>query len=84
MPSNEPRQIFGVIVRTFRLIVTAYGLYSAYYGILRWLGAETTRNLPASTAEGFAAFYFVLGVLTLRRADWIVRFTYGFGSETSN
>ena len=85
MASNEHREIFGIIVRTIGFIATVYSTYVLCFGILYWLG------MPKRTAiEGtlpsliFGAFYLVIGVLILRRADWIVRLAYCSSSDEPN
>lgn len=77
MASNEHRQVFGIIVRALGFFLTVYGFYSAFYAIIRLFQMNTRSNLPPSSAGAFAVFLLVIGVAILRKADWVVRFTYG-------
>jgi hypothetical protein len=76
MVSDEQGRVFGIIVRTIGLIVGLYGLYCLWYMLMRSFGMSTRANLPPTSAFMFGVFYLVLGVVILRKADWVVRFAY--------
>jgi hypothetical protein len=77
MSSNPHRHSFGVAVRVIGLLLLLYGLYSAWYAGIRWFGLTTRNNLPVNSAILFASFYSAMGLVLLRRANWVVRFAYG-------
>jgi hypothetical protein len=72
----KPSQVFGIIVRTFGLLLTVYSMWYLAYGI------ATTLGLPED-APGYEESYylsglvcFFLGLYCLRGAPLIVRFSY--------
>ena len=84
MGSNNHRETFGIVVRVFGFLATFYGLYRACHAIARLIGLQTISNISGRSAAALAIFFLVIGLLVLRRADWIVRFSYGSSHNPAN
>jgi hypothetical protein len=74
-PGGVGRQIFGVIVRTFGLILVLWGIYCVSY-----IAVSSGFQLPASdystmTLAVYGVLYLGAGVAMLK-GEWIVRFAY--------
>lgn len=70
------RDLFGVIVRVFGLLITVWGLYTVMYA-----GLMQMATLP-SGGTSVGDFLVFGGLLTgagisLVRGEWLVRFAYG-------
>ena len=69
------RDLFGVVVRTFGLVMVLWGLYTlAYLLNVRAVNAPTGQPLGSFL---ITAFFWLIGGLALLRGEWVVRFAYG-------
>ena len=80
----RPRQLFGVIVRAagLALLFISFGALSHVFAHL--FGISIPSKLSLTGDLWSACFYFGTGLALTRGADWIVRFAYGPGVDTSN
>jgi hypothetical protein len=70
------RDLFGVVVRTFGVVMVLWGLYTLTYLVnVRALYAPAGGQ-PMGSFLVTAAFWLVAG-LALLRGEWLVRFAYG-------
>jgi hypothetical protein len=70
------RDLFGVIVRTFGLVMVLWGLYMLTYLVNVQAVNAPTRGQPVGSFLIIAAFLLVVG-LALLRGEWLIRFAYG-------
>lgn len=70
------RDLFGVIVRTFGLMMVLWGLYTLTYLVNVQAVNAPTRGQPVGSFLISAAFWLV-GGLVLLRGNWVVGFSYG-------
>jgi hypothetical protein len=70
------RDLFGVIVRTFGLLMVLWGLYTLTYLINARAVNAPTSGQPVGSFLITATFWLVGGFLLLR-GEWLVRFAYG-------
>lgn len=70
------RDLFGVVVRTFGLVMMLWGLYTLTYLInVRAVNAPTAGQPEGSFL--ITAAFCLLGGVALLRGEWLVRFAYG-------
>jgi hypothetical protein len=76
----QPQDVFGIIVRTFGLFLTFYGVWFLLSGIVRVISPpDATATPPARKARDyiFAALLFcIAGLLLLLRAQAVVQIAY--------
>jgi hypothetical protein len=70
------RDLFGVIVRTFGLVMVLWGLYTLTYLVNVQAVNAPTRGQPVGSFLITSAFWLVVG-FALLRGEWLVRFAYG-------
>jgi hypothetical protein len=73
----RPRDLFGVAVRVLGLWEIINGVYTCFYGALKFNIGIGNANVTPSEHYAFATFYAVLGVLLITFADPIVWLVYG-------
>ena len=73
----KARQVFGVLVRTFGLTLTLYGLYDGFYTVMRLIGIPTPYQVAPLTTAVVGCVFLLVGVMLTRWAEWVVRFAYG-------
>ena len=78
----EPRDIFGIIIRTFGLSLFIYAIWYLVYGV------ATIAGLPED-APGYLISYFItggtyffIGLYLLRGAPFLIRFAYSPITDT--
>jgi hypothetical protein len=64
----QPRELFGVIVRTGGLVLLALSMVGLVHVVAHLTGLTRIQDLIVT------CFYFALGIALTRGADWIVRF----------
>lgn len=71
-----PRDIFGIVVRTFGLSLFIYAIWYLAYGV------ATVAGLPEE-GPGYmigyfitGGIYFIIGLYLLRGAPFLIRFSY--------
>ena len=70
------RDLFGVVVRTFGLVMVLWGLYTFTYLInVRAVSAPTAGQPVGSFL--ITGLFWLVGGLALLRGEWLVRFSYG-------
>lgn len=73
----QPRQLFGVAVRTSGLVFLVFSLLDLSHMVARLMEIPTPSQYPiVSYAWGVGLYLFFCAIL-LRGADWIVCFAYG-------
>lgn len=71
-------EVFGVVVRTFGLILLLWAAYTAVYFVSVVVTEAPTNGQPPGSFLITGAYLLVAGVALLR-ADWLVRLAYGKG-----
>lgn len=69
------RKLFGVAVRAFGLWFILLGV-SAIHGIAQLYGVRNMSVYDWEPAGAFAVFYFLGGILLLRKSELVVDFAY--------
>ncbi len=72
----EPRDIFGIIIRTFGLSLFIYAIWYLVYGVATIAGLP--EDAPGYLISYFitGGTYFVIGLYLLRGAPFLIRFAY--------
>ena len=73
----KPCEVFGVVVRTFGLIVTLYAIVLFTYVMVRIFGMEVDAKSSIGTEAIFGIVYAAFGCALLFRATLLVRAAYG-------
>ena len=73
----KPRDIFGIIVRTFGVILVVYSLWYLLYGLLQLIGCEQEQK-PGELLGNFlfGGVLFFLATYFLRGAPRLLNFCY--------
>jgi hypothetical protein len=71
-------EVFGVVVRTFGLIILLWAFYTLVYFVGVLVAQAPTGGQTPGSLLMMAAFLFTAGVALLR-GDWLVRLAYGKG-----
>jgi hypothetical protein len=71
----EPKELFGVIVRTFGLSMTIYGLWYLVYGIAQ-AASLSEPTYPTGDFVISGAACTLMGAFLLLAAGVVVRFAY--------
>ena len=80
----QPRQLFGVIVRVGGLVLLIFAMADMVHAVAHLAHLSIRSKYSAAGDLTAACFYFVVGILLIRGAEWIVRFAYGREAEISN
>ncbi|HUR53050.1 MAG TPA: hypothetical protein VMZ71_02885 [Gemmataceae bacterium] len=72
----RPRDIFGVVVRTFGLAMVLWGMYTLAYLVNALAVKAPMAGQPVGSFL-FTAAFWMTGGLALLRGEWVVRFAYG-------
>lgn len=80
----QPRQLFGVIVRVGGLVFLIFSMMDIIHVIAHLAGLSIPSKFSAAESLWAACFYFALGIVLIRGAEWIVRFAYGPQEDISN
>ena len=78
----EPRDIFGIIIRTFGLSLFIYAIWYLVYGVATIVGLP--EDSPGYLISYFitGGTYFVIGLYLLRGAPFLIRFAYSPNTDT--
>jgi hypothetical protein len=70
------KEILGLIIRVFALLLAGYGLYHMFYAVIEQAGLVPYSTIPAPRHALFGAFYFAIAIVIVRTADHIANFAY--------
>jgi hypothetical protein len=78
MESNvSPKDVLGVLIRAFGLLVAVYGIYEIFFSIVETMGLTSTAQFPPSRHAMFGTIYWVFGLIIVRTADLVSTVAYG-------
>lgn len=72
----DERQTFGVIVRSIGVGLSIYSATEVFYIAATLLGISTPSRLSLGGQVLAPLIYLGIGIVVMRRADWIVDFAY--------
>ena len=72
----QPRDLFGVVVRSFGLWFITDGIRTMYIVLLRTAGMNTASSISMAEEKLGTAYWFILGMGLLLLADHIARLVY--------
>lgn len=72
----QPREAFGVFVRSLGVIVVAYALWNLGFAFSDAIGYTTDNGVETPVYVTSVATFSLIGLALLRGADIIVKFAY--------
>jgi hypothetical protein len=73
----KPEDVLGLFIRVFGLMIAAYAFYSEFFAAIEVAGFTPSAHETASTHALFGVLYLLIGVVIVKAADYIVKFSYG-------
>ena len=78
----RPRDILGVFIRFFGLLICAYGLYDELYAIMEAAGFILQAQYSAARHGMFGVLFFLIGAVIVRTADLVAKLAYWSDRKT--
>jgi uncharacterized membrane protein YidH (DUF202 family) len=77
----QPQEVFGIIVRSFGLLLAFYGVWNFIFGLMRAISlldnADTSKPRPSAKVYLITALLFcIVGILLLTKAQVVIQMAY--------